>query len=359
MTDSDQKDQALREMAEQLDKELTLTQRLLKIARLYQRTTWAGERASAAEAFARAARGTPWKGLTPEEFLRAARRPAPEPDPSNQPEPEAQTQRHDRSEERRQDQRKAANSRSNPQPANQKQDEAARWIVCVFLALTVISAAAGGFYARARNPSPQAAQTSSSGPQVSQGIPAKSSEATHVVAVESEQQAKTPPQNITPAAPKAAQMSDTSAAEVRAKTILGDLVAAFNNGDTGLIGSLYAATVRYYGKPAAKPDVLADKLKFMQRWPNRNYSIREDSLTVTCSGTETIRCTAAGLMDFDASNASKRSTGITSFTYVFTSNNLGPPSLEVTAENSSVITRDVTDAGQRPAQTVWPPLRGR
>jgi hypothetical protein len=58
VTDSDREDHSPREMAERIEKELLVTQRLLNIAKLYQRTTWPGERAAAAEAFARTARGT-------------------------------------------------------------------------------------------------------------------------------------------------------------------------------------------------------------------------------------------------------------------------------------------------------------
>jgi hypothetical protein len=356
VTDADQ-DLVLREMAEQLDKELTLTQQLLKIARLYHRSTWQGERDAAAEAFARVALGTPWEGLSPEQFLRSARRPMPDPDAGRQPEPETQAQpqcapitEHSR------DQGEAAKKWSK---LSQKHRERIGFGLFAVLIIAGIGVAAGLSWAPARNPSRPAGQTSSSGSQTN----AAPSDAIEVFAQKSDVAVVEParpatiqvdtPRSVTTSAvslPAPPQDSPTPlTAERQAEFIIQYLLRDCNVGDIGSLGTYYSDTISYYGKRTSKFDVIADKTRLIERWQNRNYIIRPDTLTTNCyvpdHGSGRISCDVKGLMDWEATNSSWRSSGTTSFTYTLEGRS-DPLDLRIAAENSTVITKNVAAFGR-------------
>lgn len=316
MTDSDREDHALREMAERIEKELSVTQRLLNIAKLYQRTTWPGERVAAAEAFARTARGTRWEGSSPEEFLRGGQ------------------------------------TRSKPQQTSHNRSNGASVGVVAFFVLAAIAA---GVVLRqvSERTRPPAAQTLSSRVQAS-GVPSDdiaplTRKEINVVAAE--QQAEAPLQTVRPVAPEVTPPASPPplTRESQAEFLVYYLTAVESRGNVDDLSHYYSDTINYYGRPTAKSGVVADKIRFMRRWPNRKYTIRPESLTIAC---DIVRCTADGVIDFDVSNAGKRSTGTASFTYqlLMRLNDSGPPLL-VTAENSIVSRRTVTDIGQQSAQT--------
>jgi hypothetical protein len=347
VTDSDREDHSLREMAERIEKELSVTQRLLNIAKLYQRTTWPGERAAAAEAFARAARGTRWKDSSPEEFLRGARRPDRKPKPVEQPEPDGRAQpRRDWTTEQHRDAREGAQTRSKPQQTSQNPSKGTSVGVVAFFVLAAIAAGAVLRQVTEHNP-PPAPQTPSSGSQVtaapSDDIAPLAPKEINVVAVE--QQVEAPSQTVTPVAPEVTPRVSPAplTLERRAEFFVYYLTAVESRGNVDDLSHYYSDTINYYGKPTAKSGVVADKIKFRRRWPNRKYTIRPESLTIACDIT---RCTADGMIDFDVSNAGKRSTGTASFTYhlLMRLNDSEPPLL-VTAENSIVARRTVTDTG--------------
>jgi hypothetical protein len=156
-------------------------------------------------------------------------------------------------------------------------------------------------------------------------------------------------QTITPEASEVAPLGSPAplTPERQAASVVYYLTAVESRGNIDDLSAHYSDTINYYGKPTAKSGVVADKIKFMRRWPNRMYTIRPESLTVAC---DIIRCTADGMIDFDVSNAGKRSIGTATFSYhmVMRRNNSDPPDLLVTAENSSVVRRTLTDTGQLP-----------
>jgi hypothetical protein len=121
------------------------------------------------------------------------------------------------------------------------------------------------------------------------------------------------------------------------------LVAAFNL--SGLEGEnrdrlaqFYPDEVVYYGKRMSRSDVIADKQRFMARWPTRNYILRPDTVTVACSE-ETKLCSVHGTVDWEASNSSRRSVGVANFVYTFVS---GGSVLLVAEESSTVVSRSIT-----------------
>jgi hypothetical protein len=360
VTDADQEYLFLGEMAEQLDKELTLTQQLLKIARLYHRSTWRGERDAAAEAFARVALGTPWEGLSPEQFLRSARRPMPDPGSGRQPEPETQAQpQRGQTTEHRHDQREAANKWSK---LSQKHRERIGFGLFAVLIIAGIGVAAGLSFAPARNPSRPAGQTPSSDSKVN-AAPSDAiavfAQKSDVAVVEPERPATTQvdtpiaPRSVTTSAvglPALPQDSPTPlTAERQVEFIVQDLLRAWNAGDIGSIKTYYSDTIAYYGKRTGKFDVIVDKTRFIERWQNRNYIIRPDTLTIHCyvldHGSGRISCDVKGLMDWEATNASWRSSGTASFTYTLEGRS-DPLDLRIAAENSTVISRNVAAFGR-------------
>ena len=68
----------------------------------------------------------------------------------------------------------------------------------------------------------------------------------------------------------------------------------------GAFGSLYADQVKYYGKDFSRADVIADKQRFIERWPQRKYALTPGTLTVQCDGGLT--CTALGYADWETFN---------------------------------------------------------
>lgn len=100
----------------------------------------------------------------------------------------------------------------------------------------------------------------------------------------------------------------------------------------------YSNGVSYYGKYLSKEAVLAEKQKFMERWPNRNYVVRPDSVTVVCSTTS---CHLEALVDWQAGSPARKSTpsGVASIAIDWDS-----VSGMITSETSSVIKQERPDA---------------
>jgi hypothetical protein len=163
-------------------------------------------------------------------------------------------------------------------------------------------------------------------------------------------QAQTPVRTVTP--PAAPTPSGTP--ESQARFIVSALTAAENSESVSRVGAYYDDTVNYYGKPTSRSDVISYKIKFAQRWPSRSYAIRPDSVTVKCDEVGlSIDCSVTGLVDWQTSNSSKRSSGTASFTYkLFAGSQIG---MQITDETSTVITRTLTDLGQPAPQRAAAP----
>jgi hypothetical protein len=179
------------------------------------------------------------------------------------------------------------------------------------------------------------------------------------VAMVALEEAQTPIQ----AAPSAQHAPASSTPESEARFIVSAVIAAGNSENIGSVGAYYDDTVNYYGKPTSRADVIGDKMKFAQRWPSRNYTIRPDSMTVKCEEVRpVIDCSVTGLLDWQASNSSKRSSGAASFTYKLYAGTMlyyrRESSLRISDETSTVITRNITDISQPTAQPVSVPPQG-
>ena len=77
----------------------------------------------------------------------------------------------------------------------------------------------------------------------------------------------------------------------------------------------YTDQVNYFGKMLAKTSVLADKTSFFRKWPERNYSVRPDTVVVACQSE--VSCKAEGVVDWAVSNHASTSTGSATFSLIW------------------------------------------
>ncbi len=82
------------------------------------------------------------------------------------------------------------------------------------------------------------------------------------------------------------------------------------------LDDLYAETVRYHGKSMPRQAVVTDKQNFAKRWPERVYTIRPETISVTCVK-EGETCSVKGVMSrFLVSGGAKTTArDVTSFEY--------------------------------------------
>jgi hypothetical protein len=98
---------------------------------------------------------------------------------------------------------------------------------------------------------------------------------------------------------------------------------------------IYASEVNYFGQPKAKAGVIAEKVAYMTRWPDRGYNVDPASVSATCDVMG--RCQVSGVVQWSASSVGRKtaSAGTARFRLVFTT--VGPVTL--VSEWSEVLTR--------------------
>ena len=103
------------------------------------------------------------------------------------------------------------------------------------------------------------------------------------------------------------------------------------------IGGDYARRVDYYGSNFTQSEVIADKRRFAERWPLRLYTLRENSLNISCEGTD---CRVTGLLDFAAVQGpgGRKSIGVSDFVYGIDLN-----AGLIVSENGTVVSRGSMD----------------
>jgi hypothetical protein len=99
---------------------------------------------------------------------------------------------------------------------------------------------------------------------------------------------------------------------------------------------IYPAELIYFGKKASKAYVLNDKQAFMERWPNRAYSMRPGSISTSCDPRDN-SCTVTGIVDWRASSTERNATSTGSARFQLTFSTQGRPTL--LSEWSEVLTR--------------------
>jgi len=66
----------------------------------------------------------------------------------------------------------------------------------------------------------------------------------------------------------------------------------------------YAPTVLFHGRRVSVKTLMGEKRRFVQRWPERDYRYRPDTMEVSCD-TDGRLCSVQSLFDFTASNPAR------------------------------------------------------
>jgi hypothetical protein len=124
--------------------------------------------------------------------------------------------------------------------------------------------------------------------------------------------------------------------EAAARKLVEEIVAAHGlNASTAIsrVTDSYAGNIEYYGRRSALVDVLRDKQSYFERWPQREYRIRHDSLSVLCGGSV---CEVMGLYDWSVRNSDQSSgfAGLASFSY-----SVDVTNMQIVAERSEIVAR--------------------
>jgi hypothetical protein len=81
-----------------------------------------------------------------------------------------------------------------------------------------------------------------------------------------------------------------AASTPRQDAMLSDYFAIWDNNRNvtpETVARLYARRIVYYGHQMSQSELLADKLAFVRRWPNRRYRIEPGSASRSCNATLT------------------------------------------------------------------------
>ena len=120
------------------------------------------------------------------------------------------------------------------------------------------------------------------------------------------------------------------------------------------LDELYAETVRYHGKSMPRQDILINKEQFAERWPERSYTVRPDSISVTCVK-EAETCSVKGIMHRSlVSGAAKAmARDVTSFEYRIAGLGEAPFIVE---ETSSIVNEPSLLTRPRARLRAWNPF---
>ena len=88
-----------------------------------------------------------------------------------------------------------------------------------------------------------------------------------------------------------------------------------NDASLSYLDGKYSEQVDYYGKLLSRQAVLDKKRVFFEKWPVRNYSVRSNSVGVSCSTTS--ECKVEGILDWEASGGILNSKGSASFSLLW------------------------------------------
>lgn len=143
-----------------------------------------------------------------------------------------------------------------------------------------------------------------------------------------------------PAAEEAAPRNGLSRAARNAIAAVEKYFAASSDENPEAIRFLhraYAPKVDYYGKEETRDAIIFDKIGFVRRWPERRYTLREDTFSAECADEDV--CTVAGIYDWWAYSEERDSTSVGAAEFRFVFSDLSP--LTVVGEDSTVIARRV------------------
>ena len=105
------------------------------------------------------------------------------------------------------------------------------------------------------------------------------------------------------------------------------------------LATSYADRVDYYGSAKARSLLLEEKQKFAARWPERNYTVRPNTLRSSCEPGSSL-CMVEGVVDWISRNEKRgtQSSGAASFSYQVKATDRG---FEILGERGSTLSRHV------------------
>lgn len=77
---------------------------------------------------------------------------------------------------------------------------------------------------------------------------------------------------------------------------------------------LYAERVSFYGRTVTQQQLIAEKARFIRRWPVRHYAVRPGTMQVSCDA-KTRRCLVRSVIDWRAESSTRRASSRGSSTF--------------------------------------------
>jgi uncharacterized caspase-like protein len=102
-------------------------------------------------------------------------------------------------------------------------------------------------------------------------------------------------------APKASAIANGDALAAEARSFVARLHSVMAESDAAalaVVRSVYSEPANFYGKLTAPGTVLAEKRRFLERWPVRRYVPRPGATTATCDSASS-RCQVTGIVDYE------------------------------------------------------------
>jgi hypothetical protein len=114
--------------------------------------------------------------------------------------------------------------------------------------------------------------------------------------------------------------------------------SANNSAAMAYVSGVYAPQVDFYGTATSRQTIVDLKRKFTERWPDRLYTVRPDSVGIVCDH-QASTCVVSGLVDWDCRSTARsaHSTGLANFTVRVAFSNTGLAT--VVSEMGSVVAR--------------------
>ena len=99
----------------------------------------------------------------------------------------------------------------------------------------------------------------------------------------------------------------------------------------------FGAEIRYYGKVVPLSQVVQDKRSYLNRWPQRSYTLKPDTMKIECDNARST-CLLTGELDYDVRDprASRTSSGSATYELRVTFSQAGP---KVVEENGRTLAR--------------------
>jgi hypothetical protein len=106
------------------------------------------------------------------------------------------------------------------------------------------------------------------------------------------------------------------------------------------LSGIYAPQVDFYGSSITRDAVIDIKRKFGERWPERNYVVRQETINTQCDST-TMSCEVRGVLDWTTSSQQRQAKSIGSARFMYRVG-LVNQAFEILSESGQVLSRQLT-----------------